>query len=476
MSLKSLEESLVRHSSVTATKAKRPMDHYTDTSAFGTENQYGGEYEESQLNHFRETYYSAARVIVHRLCNQPVFVARRGVKDTSRSLARLIDAGLMPAGDIPASIVDPSRVEVLDVHPFLRAWEDPNDWMSSFNMKEMLFGSLIAAGRGFLVAFPRRGANPKRRVELYSVPATWMKPSQDLKTWTLKPPWAEGNGIQVPDSQVCQLKFADPSNPLGALSRMTVLGKTVLTDEAIQTAQYNDFKNPMPKVALIAGDTTGESNFTEGAGTGVRPVRLTPEQRRNMVSWYRQQFAGVQKFGLPLILDAIIRDIKPISRTNAEMAFLESSQSIKERIYEGLGVSPMLNGALEKANRDSALVAERFFVNNTANPIVNLATSALTQKMGPMFADAKEDLIIWMQPLVAQDSDLDIALLKEGRLTYSMTRNEMRGVIRKRFGGLPRVEGWDTVVMPQTLDERDDETPSLGVGRDVDSVDDPEEA
>lgn len=434
---------------------------------------YGG-YDESSAQaedayaHYKGTFWSAARVAVHRFARQGFMAARRTRRPTERSLANQIQNGLLATGSIPDWLTGLDRLDLLDIHPLLTALGDPNPQHTPFNFGEMLAGSLLATGRAYIVAV--ESARPGRAFDLWPIPATWMhRDEKDRKKWRIKPPGSAAEGIPVDDSQVAQCFFADPKNPACAISPLVMLARSVLVDEAIQGAQHSEFKNPMPKVALIAGDTMNESSFTDDPNrvSAARPVRLEPHQRRQIVTWFQQQFAGVQKFGLPMVLDAVIRDLKILSHKPQEMAFQDSASLTKEQIFGGIGVSELLTGKLEGVSRASGALAEQFFVDYCLNAIITLVSQAITKKLCPLFALDGESLVAWICPVVPRDVELTVEVLKDARLSYAMTRNEKRALYSQLLGiRLPRRDGWDDVVMPQTLDERDSEESLLGVGRD----------
>lgn len=448
-----------------APRREKAANPYDTGSALGYDD---GQHEAAeQLAHFRGTFWSAARIIVHRFASQGAMAARRTRRPTDRSLANQIRNGFLPTGSVPTWITGIDRLDLLDVHPLLTALADPNPVMTEFNFREMVAGSHLATGKAFIVALP--SARVGRTFDVWPVPSTWMsRDDQDKNKWRIKPPGTAAQGIPVDQSQVAECYFADPSNPSKPISPLAQLARSVLVDEAILGAQHSEFKNgPMPKVALIAGDTMNESSFTDDPNrvSAARPVRLEPFQRRQIVTWFQQQFAGVQKYGLPIVLDAIIRDIKVLSRKPEEMAFQDSADLTKEQIFGGLGVSELLTGKLEGVSRASGALAEQFFVDYCLNPIITLVSQAITKKLGPLFSVAGESLVAWICPVVPRDTELLVEMLKIGRLTYALRRNEVRAMLSQVTGfRLPYIDGWDDVVMPQTLDERDESL--LGVGRD----------
>lgn len=447
-----------------ASKAANPYEF--DNGGFQADDQTAEN--QDQFRHYSGTFYSAARIIVSRFSEQPFMLARRTRRPAARSVANAVRNGFIPHGTVPNWIGATDRLELLDAHVMKRAMSDPNEVMTEYNMREMLGGSILATGRAYLVALD--SSREGRALDLWPVPSTWMqRPEKNSQTWRIKPPGSMAQGIPVHNRQVSQCYFADPSNPAHAISPLAMAARAVLVNEAIHGSQLAEFRNgPMPKVALIAGDVMNESSFTDSPdrSSAARPVELKPFQRRQIVTWYQQQYANVQKHGLPMVLDAVIRDIKVLSRKPEEMAFLESSDMTKQQIHAVLAVSKLLMGELEGVSRASGALAEQFFVDYSLNPLISLASQAITKMLCPLFALAGEELVGWVAPVVPRDVELQVELLKIGRLTYSLQRNEVRAIISRLTGyRLPYVEGWDDVVMPQTLDERDSDNDLVAIGR-----------
>lgn len=475
MSLESLESTLSaefnRAPRESSTSSFDPYDLIAgDVSPFsGGDSRPNTNREQEQYKHNRGRFYSAGRIIVSRFSQQPIYVGRGDPRKTNRSLHSLMHKGLIHPASVPEWLGMSDTVELLSFHPANSAVNEPNQYTTSFNMKEMVAWSAIITGRAFVVAF--NSSRKGRSLDLYAVPTTWMKPwdkDHFQSHWRIQPPGARGEPIIASDSQVAHFYFADPSNPAKCLSPMAMMSMSVLTDEAISSTQHAEFRDGVtPKVALIAGDVMNETSFTDdpNRSSAARPVRLEPHQRQQIITWFRQQYAGLRNQGLPIVLDAVIRDIKLLSRSPAEMAFIESAGLTKEQIFEGLGVARVLAGQLEDVNRATGGLAEQLFADNTLNPMITAFSQALTMKFGPLFAVDDEKLLLWMAPAVPRDSELDVELLRLGIRSYSVKRNEVRDVLRTRFGGLPRLDDMDDVVMPQTLDERDEDFSNMGIGR-----------
>ena len=471
MSVEYLQKSMENALSKAVTfpqKAKRdPLASGGGPPSILSESDFGDQFHEDQYEHYRGRFYSAARLITSRISSQPLLVGKRSDNLNENTASYLQAQGYIPPNGIPAWLGDPRKIEITSTHPLDRILRDPNKHQTSHNFWEMISGSLLATGRGFIVCM--ESERKDRAFDLFPIPATWMKPAAaGYSKWEIKPPGAEGNSIEVDGSMVAHCYFADPSSPYKAISPLTMVARSVLTDEAISASQHSEFINEaMPKVALIAGDVMNETGFTDDPNrtSAARPVRLEPHQRQQIISWFQQQYTGAKKRGLPIVLDAIIRDIKILSRSPEEMGYVSSAALTKEQIFEGIGVSKILTGQLEGVTRASGALAEQFFMDYCFNPILTNISQALTKKLGPLFSVGKEEMLVWFAPGVHRDPEVDIEYLRMGIRSYATTRNDVRRVLNTRFGGFAQLDGFDDVVIPEKLEEREPIEDRLGVGR-----------
>jgi len=398
-----------------------------------------------QYEHYSGRPYAAIRVISHRISAQPIYLARR-VVDEQRSLQRMIERGLFSKRSLPQWIsrwLDLTKYELIEQHPLLDVLASPNEWMIQQQLIDFTITNLLVTGRAFwVIAQSTRTGVPW---DIVPIPTTWIQPVHDpqpFSSWLVRPPTvSDKEGIKVDKRYVLHFYIPDPSNPYGAISPLNMLSRAVLNDEAIAEAQHSTFRNEgMPSVALIAGE---EADLVAG-GSGGGAVALTPEQRQEIVDWFRREYAGVAKYGLPLVLDAIIKDVKILSRNPKEMAFLESSGVTKEQIFEGYGVPAVAAGQVENVTRESASVADRHLCQNTINPIIRTVSQTIQRGLVPLFSVRGERLVLWIEEAWPVDQALELEKWNFATGYFAPTINEVR-----RFLGLEPLPGGDVVVVPQ---------------------------
>ncbi|MGE3315747.1 MAG: phage portal protein [Planctomycetaceae bacterium] len=392
-----------------------------------------------QYRHFRGRVFAAVRVITQRIAGQPVFVARVVEPGTAtRSVKSLLESGRIKPAELPGFVkqVGAERLDILEDHPLQRAIDDPNELMVRSTLFGMTIPSWLVTGRAFWLITENGG-----RREITPIPTTWVTPrNKDGRLrgeWDIRPAGSLDEPLVVPGEMLAHFYFPDPSNPLGCLSPLQMQARSVLADESIQAAQQVAFRNSInPHVALIAG----EASTSEGK----RQVKLTSAQRQQLTTWMKQEYQGVQKTGLPIVLDALIRDVKVLSHKPAEMAFMDSSALTKADIYEGFGVNPISAGQVEGANRASSAVADHHLCSNTVNPMIETMSQVMTKWVAPRFAKQNEKLRVWIAPCEPHDPELLLKKWEFAARQYCVDQNE----IRTRLLGLPPWRTGDRVAMP----------------------------
>jgi phage portal protein BeeE len=210
-------------------------------------------------------------------------------------------------------------------------------------------------------------------------------------------------GFEVAGDDLVYFSLPDPSDPFGCLSPLQSQAPAVATDEAIQVAQFRSFKNGIfPGVMIRAGRLPNMLGGTEGP----RPV-LTQAQRSELTEAIKKSYRGVQNYHEPLIVDGLIESVEKFSLTPAELDFLNSGQVTKARIFQAFGVSPFAVGQVENGNRAAMIVAQQTFAENVLNPLIALLSESMTAWLGPRYAGKGERLIVWVDPVVPKDSELD---------------------------------------------------------------------
>lgn len=351
-----------------------------------------------QLAHFKGWVWSAVRLIATRVAGQSVFVAK---KPTRPKRGKQLGEELQP----------------LDSHRLLDALADPSELHTEWSLKFVTVASLELTGRALWWVTQDNG----RQVILH-IPTSWIVSVDARRTiWNVRPNGSPEE-FPLPGNEVVHFFYPDPADPLGAIAPLSRIAEAVLTDEEISTAQFKAFRNGIfPKVILTAGRLPDLPNGMRGN----RPC-LTPEQRRQLITAIKGVYQGTLRADEPFIIDGLIEDITKLTNTIAEMDFLNSAKLTKSKVLQGFGVSPILLGEVEGANRASATVADEIFCAAKINPLIELLSQSMTAWLGPMFAGPNEKICVWIDPAVAHDPELDLKRWELGSWMGAVTKNEFR--------------------------------------------------
>jgi HK97 family phage portal protein len=388
-----------------------------------------------QERHFIGWVYAAIRPIAQRIAARPVRVARR-VREPQRAK--------MPAKHmLPAYLKDMREgLELMTAHPIVEAIDNPNDWMVRSTLLLNTVASLELTGRAFwwLVWEGKRHT-------IYPVPASWVEPKHDggnlFNRYIIRPRFT-GSAVEytVAGEDMVRFYYPDPSNPIrGSYSPLQAAARAVTTDESIQECQRQLFNNGVwPGLALIVG------RHPDARAPGVpnqRPM-LTKEQRAQLITAVKQAYRGVWNYGEPLVLDALIEDVKKISNAVAEMDFKESCEITKGRIFQSFGVNPIVVGENIDANRAVAATADALFCSATVNPKIEILSQWMTKELPPRFDDP--DVVVWLEEARPSDPEETRAEMDLLGKYGSITVNELRSVF-----GFPPVDGpaGDQLIQPR---------------------------
>jgi phage portal protein BeeE len=291
-------------------------------------------------------------------------------------------------------------------------------------LKFVTAASLELTGRALWLLTEENG----KRV-IFPIPVSWVS-DVDWKNeiWFVRPPGAVKD-LEIGFESMAHFCYPSPADPREALSPLSAVGMSVHADEAIQTAQSSAFQNGLyPGLAIRVGEVA-DSN-----GNKYRP-ELNNDQRSQLINTIRARVGGANRNGEPIILDNMIESVTPITNKPDEMGFLDSGRFTERRIQQAFGVSPILLGEIEGANRASSVSAEEIFNANKVNPLLAMISQTATEWLAPWYKD--KSLVVWLPECVAHDSEVEIR--KWAISGKHATVNEHRARL-----GLPPVKGGDT--------------------------------
>jgi len=417
-----------------------------------------GAHHADQYGYYQGYPYAIIHSIANRLAAQPVRVAR------------LLPAGTRPRRGFGVKSVDlipkhlhdmTGRLELLPDHRIMRALANPNPLMVRHHLMYATAASIELTGFGYWWMYQdEAGAD-----QIWHVPTHWIqpvhKPEKLFAYYQITLP-GTGEPIKVPTKQIVPFLAPDPSDPFSALAPLQANARTVMTDFAFEMAQRMSLENGInPGLAIMVGKPP------EFAGVGGDQMVLTAEQRQQIIGAVRRQYRGVTRFDEPLILDALIKDVKQITTAPREMAFKESGVLIRNRMTQGWNLNPITLGEIEGVNYASSGVADHHTCRNVYNPRTESGSQVMTCYVPPYFAPGEKDLVVYQEPVLPTDPEME--LNKE----YGDYDRGIRSInnIRQRRGLAPVRDGDRALTPSGWVDVVDDDgtdakrTPPAGAKR-----------
>lgn len=382
-----------------------------------------------QGKHFVGWQYVAIKAIAQRAAAQPLklgFIRKApepmemsGSHRPGRRRHEMAKAVLL-RGMLPAYLRCKARdMEVVESHPLIDTFNDPNEIMTGWSLVYTTLCSLNLTGKAFWWFVKENG-----RLNIWPLPAAWVSPQHGnglFSSYVITPPNTTMSVI-VPASQMAYFPLPDPSNPLCVISPLTANARAVSTDEQIQEAQFRAFKNGIfPGMKITVGRLEGMDGRP-----GERPV-LTPVQRRQIVALAKQFYKGARNFDEPLVVDGMIEDVSRVTNSPQEMAFLESGQMTKSRLFQAFNVNPIMVGEIVSTNRAQAAVAEEHFCSMAVNPLLNLMGQVITQWLGDLLTSTDRNRVVaFFEPCRAHDPEQTLKEWQLGLTAKAVTRDEYR--------------------------------------------------
>jgi len=425
----------------TLTAENVAVGDYAMTNAY----QYGrSAQDERQLIHYRGWNYSSIKPIAVTIAGQPVRVARKTARGRP-SPKRTVKAATLGVQNLPRWIkaANPQSLDVYEDHPILDVFDEPNDIMTKWHLLYTTVVCLQLCGKcHWWLTTNKETGKPC----IWPIPPSWIQPvhtkEKAFDSWLLMP-GGTGQPVPIPRDEIVYFFYPDPGNPLGVVSPMSACGRMVVADDAIWEAQSRTFRQGIwPGLAVIAGEYIDEDGEEGG-----RPL-LEREQRQQIYTAIRRAWGGVMNMSEPLILDALIKDIKKITNTPAEMDFMESSKMTKAAIQQTHGTNPSIMGEIEGLNRATAIAGRWNFADFVVNPLIQMISETLTFSIAKALAEDDEKLFLWIEPYHPDDQSERRANYTAGAQIGAKIRQDEARTLLLNLPPLGPDEGGDEFCQP----------------------------
>ncbi|MAT51478.1 MAG: hypothetical protein CMK32_09880 [Porticoccaceae bacterium] len=391
---------------------------------------------------FRDTAFTAIRPVATRFAQQPLRVAvtpRRSQRTSFSSMVKsLRGEGFIGSGfegrqksyrrAMPEAIKQmlPPDSIVLDEHIVTEAFRRPNIWHSDYSTLYSVAASMLCCGSALITWDEENlsaGESGEESPSVYYIPMHWVEPKENvLQGWTITPPHT-GESFDVEPGEYVYFQMPDPGDPFNTVSPMRAAARAINTADKIHDANYNGLQNLInPSYAIVAG------KIEQPTGGQARRPELRGEQRRKLTELIKRYAAGVLRNGDPIILDGIIEDVKPLGTVQRDVDYSGGNAMTERKIMQAFGVSPVVAGYAENANRAGSNVAHEVFYDVVLNPLLLQAGRSLTHTLGPKYSTDQYRVTVYMESAQVNDPDSKlrrVALFKD-RLSDQEARRFMR--------------------------------------------------
>ena len=325
------------------------------------------------------------------------------------------------ASSVPFCLYTRKSRHPLDPEHYL--WDivrQANPWMTFTELLEYTFLSLELIGNAFWEIV--RNQNGYIR-EIYFLDPARMKIIPDSVRYIKGYQYDVGGDQKIlfePD-EIIHFKYPNPSNEYWGLGCLQPIWQQLMLD--YQANEYNS--------RFFQNDATP-------GGVITTPRILTDTVYNRLVGKWEDRHRGSKKaFSVAILEDGM--DFKPIAITPQEASFSEMRKSVRDALFVGMGVPPVLAGVPDVANYSTARVAQAIFYDSTIAPKLKKVGTVIDQRLikpsDPTVQGMFDTSTAPINVIKLSANSRIVARLVQAKL---MTLNEARSLL-----GLPPVVGGD---------------------------------
>ena len=287
-------------------------------------------------------------------------------------------------------------------HPLCRLLENPNPWLTPWELWYLTIIYLELTGNCFWYVAPLRSndGTAGTPAELWIVPTPWVRvipdPREFVRGYEVTTPGAKAT-LFGPD-EIIHLKYPNPLNPHYGLSPLQANAATVDANAELLKSRFHSFQ---------AGARPGVVLQTEQMLTDATAKRLEEK--------LEAKYAGRGNWHRPMVLEQGLK-ASPWTLTPAEMDYLNSARMTRDEILAVFRVPPPITGLVENTGLGANIWygARAMFCEGTVQPKLELIAQALTRdlarRFGPDVALAFPDCSPRDHDRRRQDDELDAKL------------------------------------------------------------------
>jgi HK97 family phage portal protein len=296
-------------------------------------------------------------------------------------------------------------------HPLCRLLQQPNPWLTPWEMWYLTVVYLELTGNCFWYVAPRKAitAAYSMPAEIWIVPTPWVRIVPDgrdfVKGYEIASPGRPAE-LFSPE-EVLHLKYPNPLDTHYGLSPLQANALTIDANTELLKSRYQTFlAGPRPGIVLQTEQTLADDTI------------------KRLEEKLETKYAGRAQWHRPMVLEQGLK-ASPWTLTPAEMDFLNSSKMTRDEILALFRVPAPITGLSENVGLGSGIWdgARTMFCEGTIQPKLELIGQALTRdlasRFGPDVAIGFPDCSPRLQEIRRKDDETDARL---GLRTYNEIR------------------------------------------------------
>ena len=253
-------------------------------------------------------------------------------------------------------------------HPLVRLVENPNPWMTPWELWYLTVLYLELTGNCYWYAAAGANGQP---AELWIVPTPWVRalpdPVRFVKGYEVRAP-GMNTEVFLP-GEIIHLKYPNPLDVHYGLSPLQANALTIDANTELQKSRYQSF---------LVGQRPGMMLQTEQT--------LSEPTIRRLEEKIQSRFGGRDNWQRPLVLEQGLK-ASPWTLTPAEMDYLNSARMTRDEIFAMFRVPAPVAGLAENTGlgADIWYGARVMFCEGTIQPKLDLISQVLTKDLGRRF-------------------------------------------------------------------------------------------
>ena len=255
-----------------------------------------------------------------------------------------------------------NKEEIEDMkHPFKVLLENPNPFISSYQLKEWTAISLELTGDSY---WKLERDNRGNIYEIWPIPSSMIRPIVSKENFVSHFVYqVDGKTIQFRYEDVIHFQYTNPLSFLYGQGSALASRRELLGDLAAETWNRTFFNNSARPDSILETEKV-----------------LNEADRARLLSAWKKVHQGTKKSHRVAILSNGLK-YKETGRSQKDMDFVSQRKMSRESIISTFGVPPAKVGLLEYANYANIKEQNKIFWNDKMLPMIRLFSSTLTMRV-----------------------------------------------------------------------------------------------